>query len=188
MRWKLFTLMLLAGPLAFAGPIYKWVDENGVTHYSDQPHENAQKLQLGPVQTYKATSYAVPAAAATAAPSASYRCAVNSPGDQQDFPDASSVAVSVHVDPQNQDNQIFVMLDGRLVPGLPTQGPQFTLNNVDRGEHNVAVVVRDPAGKAVCQSAPVTFFVRQPSLLAPANPNNPANENPAPPPVGIRPH
>jgi hypothetical protein len=42
MRWKLFTLMLLVGPMALAGPIYKWVDENGVIHYSDQPHENAQ--------------------------------------------------------------------------------------------------------------------------------------------------
>ncbi len=60
MRWKLFTLMLLVGPMALAGPIYKWVDENGVIHYSDQPHENAQQIHLGAPQTYKATQYAQP--------------------------------------------------------------------------------------------------------------------------------
>jgi Domain of unknown function (DUF4124) len=178
MRWKLFTLMLLAGPLALAGPIYKWVDENGVIHYSDQPHENAQQIHLGAPQTYKHTQYAEPDAA-TAAPAASYKCAVTSPTDQQDFPDADTVSVSAQVDPPPPpDDQIFVMLDGRVVSGQPTSGRQFTLN-VERGEHNVAVVMRDASGKVTCQSAGVTFFVRQPSVLAPANPNNPANQQPS---------
>jgi uncharacterized protein DUF4124 len=188
MRWKVFTLMLLAWPLAFAGPIYKWVDENGVIHYSDQPHENAQKIQLGAVQTYKATHYAEPAAAATAAPPLSYKCAVTSPADQQTFPNADTVAVRAQVDPpQSEDAQIFVMLDGRMVTGQPTDGVQFMLNNVDRGEHNVSIVIRDLAGKVACQSPSVTFFVRQPSVMAPANPLNPANQPPPGQPPGPAP-
>jgi hypothetical protein len=185
MRWKLFTLMLLGCPLALAGPIYKWVDENGVIHYSDQPHENAQQIHLGTPQTYKPTQYAEPDAAASAAPAGSYKCAVTSPTDQQDFPNADTVSVSAQVDPPpSGDNQIFVMLDGRVVTGQPTDSLQFTLN-VERGEHSVAVVMRDGSGKVVCQSAGVTFFVRQPSVLAPTNPNNPANQPTIPTP---RPH
>ena len=86
--------------------------------------------------------------------------------------------------PPSGDNQIFVMLDGRVVTGQPTDSLQFTLN-VERGEHSVAVVMRDGSGKVVCQSAGVTFFVRQPSVLAPTNPNNPANQPTIPTP---RPH
>ena len=33
----LLSCLLLAGPAAVAGTLYKWVDEDGNTHYSDQP-------------------------------------------------------------------------------------------------------------------------------------------------------
>ncbi|HTD11747.1 MAG TPA: DUF4124 domain-containing protein [Steroidobacteraceae bacterium] len=205
MRWKLFTLMLLAWPLAFAGPVYKWVDESGVVHYSDQPHENAQLIHLGTPQTYKATNYADPAAAAGAAQQLSYKCAVTSPADQQTFVNVDTIGVGARVDPPpSEDAQMFVMLDGVMVMGQPTSGAQFTLKNVDRGEHNVSIVMRNAAGKVACQSPAVTFFVRLPSVNAPANPNNPANQPPStgqppapgtptapgvpPPPRPLRPH
>ncbi len=186
MRWKLFTLMLLVGPLALAGPIYKWVDENGVVHYSDQPHQDAQQIHLGAPQTYKPTQYAQPQPEATAAPPVSYTCAVTSPTDQQAFPDADTVSVSAQVDPRpGPDNPIYVVLDGRVVADQPTSGLQFTLG-VERGEHSVAVLIRDANGRTVCQSAAVGFSVRQPSLLSPSNPNNPVNNQPVKP--NPRPH
>ena len=52
MRTLLFTLMSLACTVALAATVYKWVDEDGVVHYSDQPHENAQKVELKAPQTY----------------------------------------------------------------------------------------------------------------------------------------
>jgi hypothetical protein len=181
MRWKLFTLMLLAWPLAFAGTVYKWVDESGVVHYSDQPHENAQKINIGAPQTYKATHYAEPGAAVSAAQQLSYKCAVTSPADQQSFVNVDTIAVSAQVDPpQSEDAQMFVMLDGVMVTGQPTTGAQFMLKNVERGEHNLSIVLRNAAGKVACQSPAVTFFVRLASVNAPANPNNPANQPPAP--------
>ena len=70
MRRVLFTLMSIgcsfAAVLALAGTVYKWVDQNGVVHYSDQPHANAQKIQVQQAQTYKATQ----PGASTAAPTA----------------------------------------------------------------------------------------------------------------------
>jgi len=60
MRRHLFTLTSLVCSLALAATVYKWVDENGIVHYSDQPHPNAQKVGVQPAQTYKAGD--VPAA------------------------------------------------------------------------------------------------------------------------------
>jgi len=191
MRWKLFTLMLLACPLAFAGPVYKWVDENGVVHYSDQPHENAQKIQVGAPQTYKPTQYPDSGGGASAASQVSYKCAVTSPADQQTLTNIDAVGVGAQVEPAlHADTPIFVMLDGRMLTDQPTDALQFTLKGVERGEHNVSIIVRDAAGKVACASSPVTFFVRLPTVFAPANPLNPGNQAPGsqpPPPTGAPP-
>ena len=47
--------------VATAATVYKWVDENGVTHFSDQPHENAQKVELKAPQTFTAPKTSTPA-------------------------------------------------------------------------------------------------------------------------------
>src|SRR3979490_2925401 len=63
MRRRLFTLTSLVCSLAVAATVYKWVDEKGVVHYSDQPHPNAQKMNVQAAQNYKATAIAAPAGA-----------------------------------------------------------------------------------------------------------------------------
>src|SRR5690606_16493545 len=46
MRTALYVLLALAVP-AFAGQtVYKWVDDKGVTHFSDQPVAGAEKVEL----------------------------------------------------------------------------------------------------------------------------------------------
>jgi hypothetical protein len=161
-----------------------------VIHYSDQPHENAQKIQVGTPQTYKATQYP-DAGAASAASQVSYKCAVTSPADQQTFTNTDAVGVGAQVEPAlHADTPIFVMLDGRMLTDQPTDALQFTLTGLERGEHNLSVVVRDAGGKVACASPPVTFFVRLPSVFAPANPQSSANQagpSQPPPPTGTPP-
>lgn len=39
---------LCSAPSAMAGSVYKWTDENGVTHYSDKkPSKDAEKMKVG---------------------------------------------------------------------------------------------------------------------------------------------
>src|SRR5579883_3116171 len=45
--------------------VYRWVDAQGVVHYSDQPHPNAQKLEISGAQTFSALP--LPPSSATAA-------------------------------------------------------------------------------------------------------------------------
>ena len=65
MRKLAFTLMPLLCSLALAATVYKWVDENGVVHYSDQPHANAEKLQVKDAQTFPHSSLGVAPPAGT---------------------------------------------------------------------------------------------------------------------------
>ena len=46
MRTTLLLLALLAGPVLANQTVWKWVDENGVTHYADRPVPGAVKMEI----------------------------------------------------------------------------------------------------------------------------------------------
>lgn len=177
MRRRLFTLILLASPALALATIYKWVDENGVVHYSDQPHTDAEKVHLNAPQTYKAQHYTPSPDGPPPDPSqhaaVTTSCAIASPGDQETMQNTDTVPVSLQIDPAPTGNtQVSIMLDGRAVATAAGQ-QQFTLTGVDRGQHSITAVVRDGTGRVVCTSPGVTFFVRQPSVQNPVSPVRP---------------
>lgn len=177
MRALVFTLLSVVCTVSLAATVYRWVNENGVVHYSDQPHQNAQKVELKAPQTYSAprTAPAAPAAAdaANAKPDASYQsCAIASPANDQMFMNAFEVTAGVSLQPGlRPGDRVIVTLDGQRLPGVPPSGGQFSISPVDRGTHTIQASVMDPDGQTVCQSPSVTFHVHQQSRQAP----NPAN-------------
>jgi hypothetical protein len=184
MRALVFTLMCIAVcQTVIAATIYKWVDADGVTHYTDQPHPGAQKLQLQGAQTYSAAAAQRGSNAAAAA--ASRRpttpagpiysaCEVTRPTSEEVFMNASSVPASVHVDPGlRSGDRLSVMLDGAPLPVNTPLDTEFMLSAVVRGTHSLATKIEDATGAVVCQSASVIFHVRQPSVLAPNQANRP---------------
>jgi hypothetical protein len=182
MRILAFTLLLLAGSLATAATVYKWVDENGVVHYSDQPHANAEKINLKAAQTYKASSLSMgqspsgmPAPPAMPPqPNAYQGCNISQPGDSQTFTNLDALTIVVMTDPGLRGGDaVFLTLDGQLLNNGQPTGPSFTLSPVDRGEHTLQAVIRDAHGAIVCQSASVTFSVHQPSIANPVSPVRP---------------
>ncbi|HYX74061.1 MAG TPA: DUF4124 domain-containing protein [Steroidobacteraceae bacterium] len=168
--------MSLLCSLALAGAtVYRWVDENGVVHYSDQPHANAEKLHVNAAQSYKpAALESSPAGGggqAATASAAPYRgCAIVQPQDDQTFANIDSLTVVVQTDPQlHSGDRVYVTVDGQaLNAGNPT-GAQFVLSPVERGTHTAQAQVKDSGGAVQCQTPPVTFHVQQNSVL---NPNN----------------
>ena len=175
MRAFLFTLLSVLCTAAFAATVYKWVDENGVTHYSDQPHENAQKVTVAQPQTYKALKPPPEQASAAAPPKAPppySNCAITQPANDDTFPNATSVGAAVATNPGvRPGDEVVLLLDGSRVPSFPPSGGSTTINGIDRGTHTLQVIIRDGNGQVVCQSTNVTFTVLQPSVLNPANPN-----------------
>jgi hypothetical protein len=175
MRALMFTLMCIVAAAASAATIYKWVDENGVTHYSDQPHPGAQKIQVQAAQTYKAQGVQgaqrpTPYALRNPPPAGpvSSTCAVTRPTSQEMFQNTQTIPASVHVDPEPRaGDRVTVLLDGAPVPSTIPLDSEFALNSVYRGAHTLSVRVEDSSGALVCQSAAVPFNVRQASVLAP---------------------
>ena len=173
MRTLLFTLISLGCMAALAGPVYRWVDENGVVHYSDQPHPNSQKVQVAPVQTYKSTHIneaPTPPAPESAAQGPAYTgCSIAQPQDNQEFPNLEQLRIVVFTNPGlRPGDQVFVVMDGASL-GV-ANGTEYLLNPVERGTHTLQGIVKDGGGTLLCQTPPVTFSVHQPSIQ---NPNNP---------------
>jgi len=179
MRKFLFTLMSVACTVAVSATVYKWVDENGVVHYSDQPHENAEKVQLKAPQTYTAPKTQAgpsqpPRQAASKPPSSYQSCAISEPANDQVFMNTDTVTAGVIVQPAVRPGDTAVVtLDGQRVPGVPASGGQFTIQPVDRGTHSIQMTVQDSSGATLCSSPAVTFHVQQPSLQSPTRPIKP---------------
>ena len=180
MRILLFTLMSLASAALLAGPVYKWVDENGVVHYSDQPHANAEKISVAAPQTFKG-SQAAPAAPAAGGDTATdtaqpayIGCAIGQPDDGAELTNVESLSISVQANPGlRPGDQVFITIDGSAVNGGQPTGPSYTVSPVERGMHTAQAVIRDSRGAVQCQTQTVTFNVHQPSIQNPVNPVRP---------------
>ena len=171
--------MCCACAVAFAAAptVYKWVDENGITHYSDQPHQSAAKVDVQKQAPVGSVATQAPATANSTAEAASApvysSCRIVSPTPDEVFLNTFSVMTRLDIEPfLRGGDQVVISLDGKPVDGLPRGSNQFMLSQIDRGTHSVQAVIRDSDGKTVCSSDSVTFHVRQPSLLAPQRPKS----------------
>lgn len=182
MRSWMFTLMLCGHVAAAAAGVttyYRWVDANGVTHYSDRPRPGAERIDLSPAQTYQASprnmsagTSAQPAATGAATrgdqTARSYaRCEIGTPLDDVALVNVNSVSASVRLEPQlRAGDRVTMVLDGKAVqePGSSTS---FTLEPIHRGTHSLLARVEDAEGRLLCETPTIRFHVRQPSLLQP---------------------
>jgi hypothetical protein len=161
--------------VAFSATVYRWVDENGVTHYSDQPHENAEKVTVSAPQTYSAPRQPnVPSSSSQPGKQAgiAYTCSITQPANDDTFANATAVNTTAQSSPPPlAGDKLVLMFDGLRVENFPPGGGAMQLTNVGRGTHTLQAQVQSSSGKVVCQSATVSFTVLQPSVLNPANPN-----------------
>jgi Domain of unknown function (DUF4124) len=163
--------MLLWSSVSIAAT-YRWVDKDGVVHYSDRPAPGAQEVQL-PKAPLPGT--VVPVATATGAPGTAdpaagrySACTIGTPLDDQVFPNTNSVGASVQVSPGLRlGDRVEVQLDGVPVSDWPPTSTSYFLNNLFRGTHNLLAVIRDATGRALCSGPLVKFHVTQPSVRTP---------------------
>jgi hypothetical protein len=147
---------------------YKWVDDDGVVHYSDRPREGAERVVLPkspprPAQTRAPSRPASQANAATEPAPAAFKyesITFNSPAAEETLWNIEGVLnVSLSVEPALQTgHQIRVYFDGE-----PTvvSGTSFQLEEVYRGVHNLQAEVVDETGNLMIRSRPNRFYVQQ---------------------------
>jgi hypothetical protein len=176
MRTALMLLIALALPVsASQNTMWKWVDDQGVTHYSDRPRPGATQIQLNvsppsqpqvestlPAYTDAQESESQPAQAI-------YTLAIDQPQyDQTIINTGGVVTVSLQLSPALRNGHVIsVLLDGEPVADFPVTGLNHTLSDVPRGTHQLQAVIRDTRGTLVQQSAAVSFHVRQTSIAQP---------------------
>ena len=168
--------IVLGGLVAFTAPaavIYKWVDSDGVTHYSDQPVEGAEKI-------YTASAPAASAAQKTSnlnglpappkKPGAMNfsQFAITSPAPDQTFFGDEIVGVNLLLVPELAATQTVTWhLNGKQLADQAADATHFTLQNLDRGAYVIAATVTDQKTGESQSTDSISFFVRQPSALSP---------------------
>jgi hypothetical protein len=172
------TLILAsAASLAVAGQtVWKWVDDKGVTHFSDQPVPGATKMELNSSpsrsESTPAPSYSAPSQTSSqpAQKGPAYvRFVVERPQpDEAVINTGGRVAVQLGSSPAIQNGMsIALYLDGALVQDYSSPAMSHELTNVPRGTHTLKAVVSTAQGEPVQETPPITFHVRQESAAQP---------------------
>ena len=188
MRSLVLLACLLAGMALASTEVFRWVDEDGVVHFSDRPQEGAERVELPEAQTFSAPPVRPRASSSSAGTDEeSFRYSeleIVNPGQEEVLWNIEGqLDVSMRLEPRLQSgHQVSLYLDDEPVPGMRPNSLEARLTDLGRGLHVLRAEVRDPSGTVLIRSQPRTFSVQQTSVL---NPNNPANApRPTPLPSG----
>lgn len=175
MRFSAFLLFTLFSLSASAATVYSWVDENGVTHFTDAPPSNKKHTSMHFAEPTVVTSEEAQALSPqiTAklpsaekdpqAPEIKAASAVSITSPQQEATvrdNQGIIIVSVETNQPLSDQQhLLLLIDGQAV-GSPQKKPLWQLNNVDRGEHQLKVQLLNN-GKVIASSKSITVFLHR---------------------------
>lgn len=171
----IFAVLTTFFASAILAQAYKWVDEDGVVHYSDRPHEGAVEMQLPddgirpPPPRYPTTSSSRAGGADDAAEleQPTYEAFnIVSPAAEETLWNIGGVLdVRLNMQPALQrGHRLHIYLDG--LPRI-VNTTSFQLDEVHRGEHVIQAEIVDQSGTMVVRSQATTFYVQQTSVLRP---------------------
>jgi hypothetical protein len=166
----LAALWLMSGAAIAGTTVYKWVDEKGVTHYSDQPNPKAQKVEVQGAQSYggDTVSSSGPSTRPSESAPAYSRCELSRPAPEENFQNTSTITAQVRLEPALQPgHQVILTLDGKRLTNQSTYTTDFVITELVRGAHSLSAVVLNGGGQPVCTTPSVTFHVHLPSLQSP---------------------
>ncbi len=164
-------ILLVVGLLAataVAAQAYRWVDEDGVVHYSDRPEPGAEQVLLPESNTTTVRRF--PQAGSDAGgeeeaqeeegPFRYESIEIAAPGAEETLWNIEGVLnVSVALTPGLQPgHQVRVYFDGE--PRTVT-GTSFQIQEVWRGVHNIQVEVLSEGGELMIRSRTNRFYVQQ---------------------------
>ena len=168
----LTLLAVIKSPVNAQTPIYKYVDENGQTVFTDQPPNNtsskAEPIEIDSINSATPTAIdksngATPKAEKKS--SVDYQTVISSPGDGDTIPvGPGNFTVSALLSPPlSSQETVRLMIDGAAV-GPAQKQSTWQLTNVFRGEHKLVVERLSGKEQVVHRSATNTIFVLRPSI------------------------
>jgi Domain of unknown function (DUF4124) len=170
------VLGALAAFAAQAAVIYKWVDADGVVHYSDQAEPGAEKIYTAaPVNNAAAGPRPAAAQSPKKPPSAGMnysQFAITSPVRDQTYYGDETIGVNLSLAPALKPDQVITWhLNGKQLSDQPSNAVSFSLPHLDRGTYAIAATITDQESGESLSTDSISFFVRQPSALSPQHKN-----------------
>jgi hypothetical protein len=181
------TFLALDSAICLAEGVYRWTDNDGVVHYSDNPPApNAKPTDLPPIQTFAPSAITngrpLPG---TSGPQAmgdvpvvsrdvvttGYKPMVTSPGAEETIRESEG-NITISVAPSPPAGVLLIYnLDGKpLNLSSPTPAASYVAHEVERGEHKVSVTAVAKDGRTVGQSPSITFYMMPPKVPTPPPP------------------
>lgn len=189
MKRTFCTLLCALLPLFAQAQIYSWTDEKGNKVFSDQPRDGAQQVEIREPNRIStpapvATPASTPSRTRGGPPPGYQTLSITAPANDEAIrSNEGQLNISANIEPPlSRGHLLRLEMDGQRV-GVPVPGnlqstASFQLNNVDRGTHQLSVVVVNAMGEEVQRSSPVTVHLQRASLLQP----NRAGQGTSPPP------
>ncbi|MFK8014559.1 MAG: DUF4124 domain-containing protein [Gammaproteobacteria bacterium] len=165
-----------------APTFYKWVDDAGVTHFSDSPRPGSndpsrdafelrqpnvsQAPRVRPRTSSRTNASATPNRApgpvdAAPVPYTGIKIIAPANGDTL-WNTGGNLNVGVQVAPGlNAGDGVVIMIDGKQMTPQPIRSTSISLQGVYRGEHVMTASVRSTDGTVQVTSVPVRFVVQQ---------------------------
>ena len=182
----LLCLLLLTCLPAFAG-VYTYLDADGNRVFTDQPRRaNAERIELAPTNS---TSMPVPEAPGQPPalptqllPAYQLLRIILPEPDATIRDNTGNVLVTLESEPALLEGHNYrVLLDGKPY-GAPARSPVFSLENIDRGTHQLAAEIIDSEQRIVERTPNQPFHLKRISLAEKrlANPCEPGD-------YGVRP-
>jgi hypothetical protein len=165
-------LLLSAHSLA---TVYRWVDESGKVHYSDEAKENAQAIELNENTQNNMTINTPAKLNVTPATETkiNYTLSITSPQQEATIRDNNGdFTVSASVTPELPRGVLLTLLIDGAVIVQPQVSPVFKLTGINRGEHSLVVNAVTQSGKVLASSSPRKIFLHQASVFGPAKKSN----------------
>lgn len=169
----LLILFLLIGT-ASAG-VFRYQDSKGNLIYTDQPRVGEKQAVELPPATVSTTPKVTPEAEVKEKkkkeePTQSHvsykEFVLASPTDKQTFHNQRSIVMTIALTPVLQEgDKINIVLDGKQYAEItnkdtPKEGAyQSTLNNIDRGSHQLQAVLVNSDGKQIKNTNTITIYV-----------------------------
>ncbi len=173
MSMKIFATALLfiiisTQLFAEATKIYTWRNEKGELVFSDTPKLGAKEIIVIPKNNI---SSPIDTSILDRTPQKNiekYQIKIINPDQEASIRDnTGSVYIAGEIQPTlKTDQKIQLYLDGKKYQ-KPRSKPVFILQNVDRGEHQIKMILLNNLGKVIATSKVTTFYLFRISKIKP---------------------
>ena len=162
----LLILSLLAPVYATSAKVYVWRNDAGVLVFSDSPMPGAEEVEMDPNR--QNVSPSINTSILDINPKKlddKFEVEIVRPTNNSTIRDnTGSIHVSGRIKPVfKQGLSIQLIIDG-----TPYKAPQkhsmFALRDIERGEHQIKLVLLNTKGKIIASSKPVTFYMHRASV------------------------